>query len=35
MFGTVFNICEKRIKTNCHIESKPYIDFRFEVHYDV
>ena len=34
-FGQEFNICAKRVKSKCHTESKPYIDHRCEVHFDV
>ena len=34
-FGLEFNICAPTIKPNCHTDSKPYIDCRCEVHFDV
>jgi hypothetical protein len=34
-FGQKFNICTKRNKPKCHTESKPYIDFGCELHFNV
>ena len=34
-FGQKFNIFAKRIKPQDHAESKPFMDFRCEVHFDV
>jgi hypothetical protein len=33
--GQESNICAKRKKLKCHMESKPYIDCGCELHFDV